>query len=169
MWALSSLVYRCLNIILLVLFFILTVIYERVAFLLWFSIDTEVEKGRVLSKSQIAMTVVGSFIFCFLVGASITVGLILWVQNVKRNKSRKRITRLSKGRLSINYNEVSLLSPGAVKFEFPRSNLELQDILGELIPSTTAHCMHIGLCLDLVQLLYLRTCRWRTFWKGVQR
>ena len=102
------------------------------------SIDAVVGMGGlgVLSKSQITMAVIGSFIFCFLAGASVTVSLVLWVRNAERRKSRKRIARLSKGRFSIKYNEVELLSPGAIKFqqfEFPRSNLELQDIIGRLI------------------------------------
>jgi hypothetical protein len=95
------------------------------------------EKEEGLSKAQIAMAVMGSFIFCFLVGAIITVSLIIWVKSVKRSKLRgRRIARLSKGQLSIKYSEVSLLSPGVVKvhqFEFPRSNLELQDIIGEFL------------------------------------
>ena len=99
-------------------------------------IDAVVGKGGGLSKSQIAMAVIGSFIFCFLVGASVTVSLVIWVRNVKRNKRGQRIARFSKGRLSIKYSEVNLLSPGVVKFhqfEFPRSNLELQDIIGKFV------------------------------------
>ncbi len=95
------------------------------------------EKEEGLSKAQIAMSVVGSFIFCFLVGTIITVSLVVWVKSVKRSKLRgRRIARLPKGHLSIKYSEVSLLSPGVVKghrFEFPRSNLELQDIIGEFL------------------------------------
>lgn len=63
--------------------------------------------------------------------------LILWVRSVKRSKLRgRKITRLSKGHLSIKYSEVSLLSPGVLKahlFEFPRSNLELQNIIGKFL------------------------------------
>ena len=94
-------------------------------------------KGGGLSKAQVVMAMIGSFILCFFVGASITVSLILWVRNVKRSKLRgQKIARLPKGRLSVKYSEVSLLSPGMVKldqFEFPRSNLELQNIIGKLV------------------------------------
>lgn len=99
-------------------------------------IDAAVGREEGQSHSQIAVAVIGSFIFCFLVGASITVALIFWVRNVKRSKRGQKIARLSKCRYSIKYSEVSLLSPGVVKFhqfEFPRSNLELQDIIGMLV------------------------------------
>ena len=109
-------------------------------------VDQE-RKGRGLSKAQIAMAMIGSFILCFLVGASISVSLILWVRNVKRSKLKgQKIARLPKGHLSIKYSEVSLLSPGVVKFdqfEFPRSNLELQDIIGKFISLLLIWCMHL--------------------------
>ena len=98
--------------------------------------DTERNKGG-LSKIQIATAVVTSFVSCFIVGAVISMSLMLWVRSVKRSKLRgRKITRLSKGHLSMKYSEVSLLSPGVVKahlFEFPRSNLELQDIIGKFL------------------------------------
>ena len=96
------------------------------------------------------MAVIGSFIFCFLVGAIVTVSLVLWMRNVKRSKLRgQKIARLSKGHLSIKYSEVSLLSPGVVKvhqFEFPRSNLELQDIIGKFCLLLILSCL-VYICI----------------------
>ena len=97
------------------------------------SIGAGVEKGSRLSQYQVAGILLGIFFFCLLVGASITVGLVLWVKHFKRNRRRKRTVRLPKGIKNELYHEVSLLSPGIGKshpFEFPRSNVELQDILG---------------------------------------
>ena len=74
--------------------------------------------------------------------------LMLWVRSVKRSKLRgRKITRLSKGHLSMKDSEVSLLSPGVVKahlFEFPRSNLELQDIIGKFL--SLSQCCYKSSC-----------------------
>ena len=110
--------------------------YEYLHFSYGSLTDTERNKGG-LSKIQIATAVVTSFVSCFIVGAVISMSLMLWVRSVKRSKLRgRKIARLSKGHLSMKYSEVSLLSPGVVKahlFEFPRSNLELQDIIGKFL------------------------------------
>ena len=106
-----------------------------------------------LAKNQVAGAVIGSFLFCLLVGLVTTTTIFLWMKYVKRNKRRKRIVRLSKGPLSAKndiYNELSLLSPGAKSFylcEFPRSNLTLQDPLGRPCVFTTICCACVCVCV----------------------
>lgn len=93
-------------------------------------------KGGGLTGAQIAGISVGIFLFFMLIGVSITASAILWMRYVSKNKYGKRLAQLSKGRISVKneiYHEMSLLSPGIMKsptLEFPRRNLELQDVLG---------------------------------------
>lgn len=93
------------------------------------------DEGRViLSASEIVGIVVGTFIVCLVVGASITTLLIVWVGHMKRSKRKRKRVRIP---ISVRkhqvYDQLSLNSPGLEKlqqFEFPRSNLELQEVLG---------------------------------------
>ena len=126
--------------------------------------DVNVETARSLPKSQVAMSVVGSFLFCLFVGGSITVSLVLWVKYAKRSRRGQRIARLSISKFAVKYNEVSLLSSRPVKvhrFEFPRSSLELLNILGRFFI----------LCITLLSLscqMHIMIYRRRAFWESVQ-
>ena len=89
-----------------------------------------------VSQFQIAAIFVGILLFCLLIGGTVAVALILRWSRVRKSKRSKGLLQLSKCQLSAKndlYHEMSLLSPGIMKsltFEFPRSNLELQDVLG---------------------------------------
>ena len=59
--------------------------------------------------------------------------LTLWVRHIKRSKRKKRVRLPTSARKHQVYDKLSLNSPGLEKlqqFEFPRANLELQEVLG---------------------------------------
>ena len=99
-------------------------------------------EGRGPSKSKLAGAVAGSFFFCLLVGAAIVISLVLFVVHIKTTRHRRRRrsrrnVRLPIGSISARkhqvYDKLSLNSPGMEKiqqFEFPRGDLELQEVLG---------------------------------------
>ena len=88
-------------------------------------------------EAQIPAIFVGIFLPCLLlIGGMIAVALIIRMSHVKKSKHKKRLLQFPKCQLSARndiFHEMSLLSPGIMKasiFEFPRTNLELQDVLG---------------------------------------
>ena len=109
------------------------------------------ERKEGWSQLQTAWTLVGLLLLCVVIGTVVIASLVLWVRHLKKTKRTKRTIRFSKGHLSIKnelYNEVSLLSPGVVKphpYEFPRTNLELQEILGmsQYLSSCSANYVHL--------------------------
>ena len=96
------------------------------------------QKRLSLSNIQLAGVVVGSFIFCLLIGITVTVSLVLWVNHIKRAKHRRgRRVRLPRGPFSRHNHQVyDKPSPCSglerfKQFEFPRDRLELLEVLGK--------------------------------------
>ena len=125
-------------------------------------IVTPAGKGEAhggLSWSQKAAIFVGILLLCLLIGGTVAAALALRRSHVKKSKDRKRLLKLSKCPISARndiYHEMSLLSPGIMKsltFEFPRSNLELQDVLGRslyynivsVLPCVIVKCIVLGI------------------------
>ena len=98
------------------------------------TVDVKASKSLQLSESQLVGVVVGSFFFCLLIGATVTASLILWVGHIKRTKHKRRMgIRLPFSRHNHQVYDRPSLDSGLEKFkdfEFPRTQLELQEVLG---------------------------------------